>query len=378
MYTERTHKVWVEISASAVKSNIKAIRSLLAPTTKLWAVIKSNAYGHGIYAYSEILAKDAVDGFCVDSVIEAVRLREQGTSQPILVIGPTLPSLFSRAAQHAITLSISNQVELDELISWQKKSEKKLEFHLKIDTGMHRRGIQPTTLSDTLASIKENNLALTGVYSHLASAKDPNDRAITESQFAVFAGALALIDAAGFKGIMRHIAATSATLTDSRYHLDAVRIGGGIYGIYPSEAVREVAEKKLTLTPTLSMRVLVSEVKELASGERIGYDLTEQVTRNTTVAILPIGYWHGIPRALSSRGTVLINGKFCKFLGIVSMDMIAVDATDTGCKVGDIATVLGSDGSNTIEARTVAKQVDTVQYEILTRLNPLIERTIVD
>ncbi len=370
-------KTWIEISRSAVAHNLEVIKSLTAEQTEVWSVVKSNAYGHGIFSFTKVINELGISGFCVDSVIEGIKLREQGIQRPILVLGSTLPTLYQKAAQYKITLSISTFEGLEALVEQIESPIDRPEIHIKIDTGMLRQGFFVQDVKKVITKVKKENLKLKGIFSHFASAKDIAYPTFTEQQFKRFQEAIAQFEAAGFTNIKRHIAATGGTLLDQKYHLDVVRVGIGLYGIYPSKEL-EIQMPSLGLTPALSWRAVISEVKTGNKGEYIGYDLTERLTRKTEIAIVPIGYWHGYPWALSSSGVVLINGQRAKVLGRVSMDMIAIDVTGVGAKVGSIATIIGKDKKEEITAREVALKIGTSPYEIITRINPLIEHIITD
>ena len=370
-------KTWIEINKRALASNVKTIRELLTPNAKLWAVVKSNAYGHGLVAFSKTAAALGVDGFCVDSVIEGLKLRREGITKPILVLGPTLPETTKQAAAPDITISISHLEALKELVKKNPNPTNRPAFHIKIDTGMHRQGFYLSELPAAITFIKKHNLQLTGIFSHFASAKDPGYPTFANRQFEVFEEAVALFNAAGFTNLIRHIAATGGTLLDPRYHLDAVRIGIGLYGIYPSKEMEVQLSHKVKLQPILSWRSIVSEVKIIKKGEYVGYDLTERMARSTRLAIVPVGYWHGLPWSLSGTGSVLIDGKHCKIIGRISMDMIAVDVTETRAQMGDIVTLIGSSKKESITAREIVGRTDTTPYEMITRLNPLIERIVI-
>jgi alanine racemase len=370
-------KTWLEISRSAIAHNLGVIKSLTTEQTEVWSVVKSNAYGHGIFSFTKVINELGISGFCVDSVIEGIKLREQGIQRPILVLGSTLPTLYQKAAQYKITLSISTFENLEALTEQIESPIDRPEIHIKIDTGMLRQGFFPNDLKKVITVIKKENLKLKGIFSHFASAKDVAYPTFTEGQFRKFQEAIAQFEAAGFTNIKRHIAATGGTLLDQKYHLDVVRVGIGLYGIYPSKEL-EIQMPSLGLLPALSWRAVISEVKTGNKGEYIGYDLTERLTRKTEIAIVPIGYWHGYPWALSSNGTILVNGQRAKVLGRVSMDMIAIDVTGIGAKVGSIATIIGKDKKEEITAREVALKIGTSPYEIITRINPLIEHIITD
>ncbi len=386
-------RTWIEIDSRAARKNFDTFRKLLGPKTKLWAVVKSNAYGHGLLVFSKLLngfgvdpvrgregsqrasASNGVDGFCVDSLVEGVKLRKAGIKKPILVLGPTLPTLNALAAKNKIAISISNFEVLGALA--QEKTTP--EFHIKIDTGMHRQGFYLSDLSRVLRLLNPKSAirnSLIGIYTHFASAKDTNYPTYTERQFAEFQKAVGLFEAAGFKNLIKHCAATGATLINPKYHLDAVRVGIGLYGLWPSKELEMQLGRKISLRPVLSWRTVVSEVKDLEAGDYVGYDLVERVPQ-TKMAILPVGYWHGFPRALSSIGTVLVHGRPAKILGRVSMDLVAIDVHGIKCRPGDVATLIGQDHGAEILAADVAGKAGTTHYEFLTRLNPLIERVLI-
>ena len=368
------NKVFVNINSAAVQHNIKTFRQLVTSKAKLFAVVKSNAYGHGLADFSSLADKSGVDGFCVDSVVEGEKLRKEGIKKTILVLGPTFKNWLETAAKNKITITVSNFEALAELA----KSRFKPEFHLKIDTGMRRQGFYTEELPKTIRLIRNSKLeiALKGAYTHFASAKELNYPTATENQFREFQKAIKILEAAGFKNLVKHCAATGGVLLNQKYHMDAVRVGIGLYGLWPSmELMAQLP--KLKLKPVLSWHTLVSETKKLEAGDYVGYDLTERIQKPSKMAILPIGYWHGYPRALSGIGEVLIGGKKCRVLGRVSMDMIAVDVTGTKCARSDKATLIGKQMGEEISAYDLARKIGASHYEIITRINPLIERVVI-
>ena len=418
-----TFRTWVEIDKKVIQKNIATFRKLIGPKTKLWAVVKSNAYGHGLVQFSKLVERlethpvrnhsraqtrpggalgsaisNGVDGFCVDSYIEALRLRKEGIRKPILVLGPTLAELAKEAASKDITLSVSNF----EILKHLAETKNPPEFHIKIDTGMSRQGFFLEDIPKIIHFIQRptSNLLrhLTGLYTHFASAKDINYPTYTENQFDKFQKAVKLFEKAGYKNLVKHVAATGGTMINSKYHLDAVRIGIGLYGLWPAKELEiQMAGKihphikrgsfstnnkspyphsgvRVNLHPVLSWKTIISEVKNIPTGQFAGYDLVERVSRPTKIAVLPIGYWHGLPRALSSIGEVLVSGRRARILGRVSMDLTVVDVTGIKCQVGDQATLIGRDGDAEISAFEIAQKAGTSHYEIITRLNPLMER----
>jgi alanine racemase len=365
-------RTWVEISRSAAKHNYDIFRGLLDRKTKLWAVVKSNAYGHGLYAYAKIADKFKIDGFCVDSIIEGLSLRRKGIRRPILVLGPTMPAQLPAAEKAKVAVSISC---MEDLIALAKLKEPP-EFHLKLDTGMHRRGFYEGDLPGVIKFLKTKpKLAerLTGIFTHFASAKDLNYPSYTDMQLERFKKGGERMKRAGFN-LVEHASATGGALIDKKYHLGAVRVGIGLYGLWPSKELEVQLGYKIKLQPILAWKAYVTEIKKMKKGDFVGYDLTERLLRSTEAAIVPVGYWHGFPRALSSVGEVLIRGKRAKVLGRVSMDLLIVDVTGIGAKVHDIATLIGRSGKEQMTATYLAERAGTSNYEYVTRLNPLMER----
>lgn len=366
-------RTWIEISKNAVKQNVRTFRKIISPRAKLWSVVKSNAYGHGITVFPKIAGEAGVDGFCVDSLVEGLTLRKQGTRKPILVMGFTIPSLLPRAGEKNIAVGISTFEGLAALL----KLPRPPFFHIKVDTGMHRHGFYLDDLAKVVKAIHNSRFkvqrSLSGLFTHFAVAKDRTKPRYTEGQFKKFMEARRLFEQAGFRGLTCHASATGGALMSKKYHLDAVRIGMGLCGYFPSREL-ESELPKIHLKPVLSWRTLVGEVKPISKGDCVGYDVTERAKRSGTLAILPVGYWHGLPRSLSSKGEVLIRGRRAKIMGRISMDITAVNAAGTGCSYGDIATLVGKEGHEELRADAIAELAGTSHYEILTRINPLIER----
>jgi len=367
-------RTWIEINKKACEENYKTFRSLLDPHVKLWSVVKSNAYGHGLFVFSKIADELGIDGFCVDSLVEGLKLRRVGIKKHILVLGPTLPNLFGEARKRGIVVSISNFEGLRALLH----STTPPAFHIKIDTGMHRQGFYINDVPKVVSLIKRNRKEkhLQGVFTHFAAAKDIKHQTYTETQLLGFYQAIKVFEKHGFRHLIKHCAATGGTLLGKKYHLNAVRVGIGLYGLWPSPELERQLRGTIHLNPILRWRAVVAEVKKLRKGDSVGYDLTKQVKHPTTMAVLPIGYWHGFPRALSNKGKVLIRGKEGNVLGRVSMDLLTVDVDGIPCRVGDEVTLIGKDGNRELRANDVAGQAGTTHYEFLTRLNPLIERII--
>lgn len=383
-------RTWIELDREAIKHNLGQFRSLIAKKTKLCAVVKSNAYGHSLIEFSKEIVKDGADWLAVDSVVEGIRLCEEGIKLPILILGYTLPEKLQEAVDADLSISISHFEGLEEILKVAGTSSQVPKIHIKVDTGMHRQGFMledAPKLLKILAAAK-NSLVIEGLFTHFAAAKNPAFPAQTQKQLAEFNEWVSLFKKAKFDPIV-HAAATSGTILFPESHFDMVRIGIGLYGLWPSNETKAFAEKKdgkneksergLSLKPVLTWKTIVGEVKTLKDGGAVGYDFTETLPKNSKIAILPIGYWHGYPRALSGIGTVSVNDQTAKVVGRVSMDMIIVDVTDIkNIKIGDEVILLGSsstgDLTNGPTAENVAALIEASWYEIITRLNPLIRR----
>ncbi|MDP3770477.1 MAG: alanine racemase [Candidatus Sungbacteria bacterium] len=375
----RSLRTWIEIDKKALRHNAEDFFRFIPQRTRLMAVVKSNAYGHGITHVAQELAampQFASKGwFGVDSIVEGLRLRREGITNPILVLGYTLPARLEDAVREKISISISN---FDALAAIQSSSLRPA-IHLKLDTGMHRQGFLERDIPKLVKQMSKHRIVPEGIFTHFASAKDLGYPTYTLMQLACFQKMVGQIKNAGFNDMMCHAAATGGTLLFPDAHLDMVRIGMGLYGYFPSSESR-IQNNAPTCNPmpVLSWKTLIAEIKRIPKGSFVGYDLTERVYRPTRIAVLPIGYWHGYDRGLSSMSTVLVAGRRARVLGRVSMDMIVIDVTDIpDAHTGTEAVLIGKQGRETITAEELGRVIGTSAYEFLTRINPLIKRIVV-
>lgn len=374
-------KTWVEINKKAALSNVETIRSILKKKTKLYAVVKSNAYGHGLREFS-LIVNDKIDGFCVDSVHEGETIRSVGIRKPILVLGPTLSKNEIRlAVENNLEITISTFESLKQMMVIRGKDRPC--YHIKVDTGMHRQGFFANDLRKAIGIIKKNKISgnLKGVYTHFASAKDVVYPNYTRQQIEEFKKAKKIFESGGFKNILFHASATGGTILYPQAHFDMVRIGIGLYGYWPSKESKIqhslINKKELSLKPVLSWKTKISEIKKLKKGDFVGYDLTEKVQKDTDVAIVPIGYWHGLSRVFSHKGCVLVNGERCGIIGRVSMDLITIKCDGINAKAGNSVVIIGKDKNKVLGATDLAEIAGTISYEIITTINPLIKRVVV-
>ncbi len=394
-------RTWVEIDTKALVHNMTVIQGLLPKGTKLMAVVKSNAYGHGIVGISQILEKKFASKFAVDSFEEAIILRKAGIKAPVLVLGFTLDSHFQEASRRDIELTISSIDSLKDLLRF--KSKKPLLVSLKVDTGLHRQGFLESDRREVLSLLNKlpmavspareltsgtgpnvhtggntygafsNGVKINGLYSHCAVLDERGGRGFTNKQIKRFEEWATFFDTAGYK-LEKHLFSSSGVFLKLKKKYDYVRAGIALYGIYPSDWISKKHKIK-KLIPALSWKTIISEIKNIKNGDALGYGLTEKVSRDTKIGICPVGYWHGYPRALSKKGIVLVNGKKAKVLGTISMDMMVVNLNNIrGAKPGTIVTLIGKDGKGSISAEEVAQLAGTINYETLTRINPEIPR----
>lgn len=361
----KTLRTWIEIDREALLFNFEKFKKMTR-SADLMAIVKSNAYGHGLVLVSKYIA-ESKEGkniwFGVDSVVEAFRLRKEGIKNPILVLGYTLPLYLKKAAENNISLTISNFESLTNLA----RSKRKPKFHIKIESGMYRLGFQLDEIEKLISLFKKYALRPEGIFSHFAAA---GNELYTKKQIRIFNQALEIFKLRKIVPRIVHFAKTEGIVLRPDAHYSLVRLGIGLYGYYPA--------RNQKLKPVMTWKTIVAEVKKVKRGEYIGYDCTEKCGRDSMIAVLPIGYWHGYDRGLSSIGEVLIHGKRAKVMGRVCMDMTMIDVTDIkNVKIGDEVVLLGGQGSDYISADEIGDKIETSSYEVLTRTNPLIKRILV-
>ncbi len=365
-------RTWVEIDRKAIAHNIARLKSFLEPKTKFLAVVKSNAYGHDMVQYAKEAKKSGVDFFGVDSFEEALELRARGIKEPILVLGYVFPSNFAECAKKNISVTISN---IESLKTATLPRESSLKIHIKVDTGLHRQGFQAADVEKVFKEIHKagKKIIIEGLYTHFAAMETPKYESYSRMQIRELQKWRNVFSMVGIHPIV-HSSATSGIFFSREFHFDMVRAGISLYGLWPSNEIREVAPKT-KLFPLLTWKAIISEVKKVKAGERVGYDLTEKLSRGSVLAVVPIGYFHGVRRSLSSKGEFLVRGKRAKIIGRVSMDMLVIDVTDiAGAKQGDEVVIIGMQGKERVTAEEIAKKTGTINYEVVTQINSAIPR----
>jgi alanine racemase len=370
-------KTWIEIDGAALSRNFRSL-SRLAKPAKTMAVIKANAYGHGLLEAATVLDKAGAGWFGVDHVDEALRLRKAGFKQPILVLGYTPLDRLAEAVKRDISLVAYN---LDTFRALAKLKGKKARVHVPVETGLTRQGIGEGELDLVLACLVQNRdrIVLEGVHTHFANIEDTKSRAYADHQLSEYKKAIEKFEAYKLYPKFKHTASTAASILYSDTHFDLARTGIGLYGLWPSEDTRGRAQHRVKLEPVLTWKTMVAQVKNVKRGTPVSYGLTERVRRDSKVAVLPIGYADGFDRvANSKRGHVLIGGKRCKVLGRVCMNMTMVDVTDVAnVKAEDEVVLIGKQGKERITAEELATLGKTINYEIVTRINWDVSRIVI-
>jgi alanine racemase len=371
-------RCWAEIDLAAVERNLRLIRGSLPPHIRYVAVVKADAYGHGLQQVAGRLMHAGTDLFAVANITEAAQLRELGPGWPILLLSPILPDEDRFAAEYDLAVAISTEDEVSRLDKAGQAAGRPVSVHLKVDTGMGRLGVWYEEAPSLARRIADSpHLKLAGVFTHFASPDD--DAAFTEEQRRRFLGVLAAagLDRAHPEGLFIH-ADNSAGLETmpGASPFNAVRIGLLQFGIlpHPSSFMSQVRTE-----PVFSFHTRVGIVKRLPAGTTVSYGRTRTLTRDTRTAVLCAGYGDGIPRSVSNRASVLIHGTRCPVLGRVTMDQTIVDITDVdGVASGDVAVLVGRQGAGEISIGEFSSWADTIPWETLcsvTKRVPRVYRT---
>jgi alanine racemase len=365
------------INIEALTSNFIAIRQYLRTDPQrtppgIIAVVKANAYGHGAERVALALEKAGADVLACADIEEGIVLRRAGVRIPILVFGALSVSDLEGLFEYTLTPTISTPSAARAVQAAAAKHRATLGYHLKVDTGMNRLGFRHDNLRRTLPELLGSpNLRLEAVYTHFATADDP-DQPLFNSQRVRFDEALHVLHNLDARPAIRHAANSAALLRDSRVWHDMVRPGLLLYGIVPPPLASTIP-----LVPVMSLTSRVVAVKGVRPGEGVGYGWRFTAPGPATIAVIPAGYADGLDTRLGGRGHVLIRGKRVPIVGSVCMDMLMVDVTGLDVRPGDDVVIMGRQGSETwqqIDAREIAAAIGTIPYEVVCRIGVRIER----
>lgn len=373
MKNNKYYRVYAEINLDAIVKNVDNLMALTKENTGALAVVKADGYGHGDVAVAKAVAQK-VTGYAVATLDEAVNLRENGVKKPILVLGYVDPYEFDILVSYEITATVFD-VETAQLLADAARVQKKqAHCHIKVDTGMRRIGLEPDengiAIVKQITALKE--LSADGIFTHFA-ASDETDKTSAEHQFKLFTDFTGRLEKEGIHFTYRHCANSAAVIDMPQVDLDMVRLGIAMYGMYPSD---EVKKEKVELFPALDLKSHITMVKEIPAGEKVSYGGTFTTTRTTKLATVSVGYGDGYPRALSSKGYVLVRGQKAPIVGRVCMDQMMVDVTDIeNVTRADIVTLIGKDGDAEITVEEIAALAGTFNYEFVCDLGKRIPRS---
>lgn len=374
-------KTWVEVSKKALVSNAETFKRRVKAGVAVMAVVKSNAYGHGLVETAKTV-QPVLDGFGVDNVDEGLALLKAGVKKPILILGFTPSWRMAEAFKAGLRLTVSSMEQARAAKTAAEKARKTGRIHLKIETGTTRQGADLRDLPDVARVIRSSKrIELEGVSTHYANVEDAADHAYAVGQLEAYENGLRILDAHGLKPPVRHTACTAAAILYPDTYFSMVRLGIGLYGLWPSVETRAEAEREgleIELKPALAWKTRIAQVKDVRRGTPISYGLTERMPRDGKIAVLGVGYWDGYDRGLSSVGEALVRGHACKVMGRVCMNMCMIDVTDVpNVKAEEEVTLLGTSGKLAVGAESMAAKLQTIPYEVVTRINPLIPRILV-
>ena len=366
-------RCYAEISLEAIGHNIREVKKRLPEGVKLLGVVKANAYGHGAVPVASYL-ENQVDYFATATIEEAVELRENGISAPILILGYVSPSQYGDLVEYDITQTIDSYAQALALEKEAARQNRKAKAHLAVDTGMTRIGFQVTEHdADEAAKIADlPHIELEGMFTHFSCA-DQEDKTYCSMQMEKYDKMTALLAERGVTIPLRHICNSAGIMEFDDHRFEMVRSGIITYGIYPSE---EVKKERLDLIPALSWKSHVIHVKEVGPGIGVSYGATYVTEKPMTrIATVSAGYADGYPRALSNQGCVLIHGKKAPIIGRICMDQMMVDVTDIpDVQVEDVVTLVGTDGDETITIEEIANPAARFDYEMLCDISSRVTR----
>ena len=356
-------RAWVEIDLAALANNVKAIKAFLAPETKLMAVVKADAYGHGAVTVAQTALANGADSLAIATLAEGVELRSAGIEAPILILGAinAVEDVKALAAwELEPTICNAEQALLfDRVLASVGKS---LPVHLKLDTGMSRLGTnwqKAVSFGQLVSTLPNLNIA--SIYSHFSTA-DESDRTWMDLQHQRFRDAIARLRASGCVPPQIHLANSAATLSDRSCHYDMVRVGLALYGLYPALHL----PRAIDLQPVLQVKAKITQVSTILAGEGVSYGRKFVAPQDTKVAVVGIGYADGVPRNLSNRLKAIVRGQLVAQIGSITMDQLMLNVNNIlDLEPGEVVTLIGQENNLSITAESWADELNTISWEIL-------------
>lgn len=358
-------RTWAEINLDNIAHNVKEIQRLVGKRTEIMAVVKADAYGHGVLETVSTLIENGTSRLAVSMLDEAIQLRKIGIDVPILVLSHTNPKRADELIKYQITQTIYSHDMAKILSDEALRQGVKAKVHIKIDTGMTRVGFPPgySAVKAVMEIQKLPGIIIEGIFSHFATA-DEKDSSNTMHQIELFESIISELNRIGILIPIRHISNSAAILQYPEFSMELVRPGIILYGIYPSEEVRKV---DADFKPAMTLKTNIAMIKWVEAGTAISYGRKFTTGRKSLIATIPVGYADGYSKLLTGKGRVLVNGQFAPVVGSICMDQCMIDVTeiDGDVKTGDEVVLLGKQGNREITAQELAGYIGTIPYEII-------------
>ena len=368
--------IWAEVDLSSIRHNFEEVQRLVKNQSRIMAVVKADAYGHGLTKTADCLNEAGADYFAIARLDEAITLRNHGIKKPILILGYTPPEATEELLKYNITQTVFSSDYATKLNKAASQAGKKLKIHIKVDTGMGRLGIVDESnheaLLESISAINRlPNLEIEGLFTHFA-ASDEADKTSALEQLRLFKNILADIEKRGINIPLKHAANSAAIIDLPESYLDMVRPGIMLYGLYPSNGVHQ---QNADLWPAMQIKARIAQIKEVPAGFRISYGHTYTTPNATKLATIPLGYADGYRRQLSSAGKVLVHGQQAPIVGRVCMDQSVIDVGKIkNVKAGDEVVIIGRQEHAEIPAERMACELGTINYEIVSTLMARVPR----
>ncbi len=364
---------WAEVSLEAIRYNTKQFKDFIDDSVHLMAVVKADGYGHGAVPVAQAAIQAGADYLAVALLDEALQLREAGITHPILILGYTANRSIPDAIQADIDLTVFTQESLEEIILQSSQLNKNVSIHIKVDTGMSRIGVQSKEDALSIASRTKDSshVILKGIFTHFANA-DSEDPSYTYMQFERFTSVISYLEQHQITIPLKHCCNSAGTMNFPNMHLDMVRVGIALYGLYPDVSLKGHSIK---LKQAMSLKTKIAWVKNVAMSQPISYGCTYVPTHDSVIATLPIGYADGLSRLLSNKGEFLLHEQKVPVVGRVCMDQLMIDVTNVPqSKLGDMVTIFGNTDSSFQSVDEIAKLMGTINYEVVCLIGKRIPR----
>ena len=373
-----TIRTWADISLPALRNNLDIIRSRLSPKTRLMAVVKADAYGHGALPCAREFARGGADFFGVSCIDEAVELRRGGITQPILTFGYTAPEDMAKLCEYTITQTVFSLDYAAAVSEAARRADKDIKIHIKVNTGMNRLGFDynhiyknSSSIEQIIRSCKLPRLIPEGIFTHFAESDNPRS-AFTKQQFDLFTDAVQKLSDHGLSFEIKHACNSGAFINFPEMHLDMVRCGIILYGLTPDSKTPDIG-----IIPAMSLKTRVSQIRNITSNQTVSYGRAYRSFKNTKVATLPIGYADGFSRQFSNNAEVMINKHRAPIIGRICMDQCMADITGIPANEGDEVTIFGTKKDG-ITADELATLMESINYEVVCLIGKRVPRVYIE